>query len=235
MITATWARRAATVTLAAGAVVGGLGTAGPAGAADYVIFLAAGEANQTPPVQTVGGLAIGLVADRDQAYQIALSNCVKHGGHQCVVVQDATNACAAVATNDFGETVGASEVSLQNAQSNALRKLGNQQGAHIVESGCANGFVPTPPPAPPTAPAQPKPGPTLSFSPIVGGLRAHVTDRSGVSSQCTYVTDHVNRSFALPANASHDVDVVPAIPQLRNWTVTVSCDNGTSTQTSTFF
>ena len=186
MVTATWARRAATaraditmrrsvrrrapiVMLMVGAVVCGLGTAGPASAADYVIFLAAGETNQAPPVQTVGGLAIGLVADRDQAYQIALSNCVKHGGHQCVVVQDATNACAAVATNDFGETVGASEVSLQNAQNNALRKLGNQQGAHIVESGCANGFVPTPPPAPPTAPAQPKPGPTVSFSPIVGG------------------------------------------------------------------
>ncbi len=228
---------AALVLLAVGTTVWGLvGYAAPANAAsDYVIFLAAGEANQTPPVQTVGGLAIGLVADRDQAYQIALSNCAKHGGHQCVVVVDATNACAAVATNDFGQTVGASDVALQNAQSSATRMLDSKQGAHIVESGCANGFVPTPTPAPPAAPPPPAAGPTIDFNPIIGGLRAHVTDRSGTSSQCTYVTDHVNRSFALPANGSHDVDLVPAVPQLRNWTVTVSCDNGAKTQTSTFF
>ena len=144
---------ASVMLLSAGAAASGLlGNAPSAHAADdYEIFLATGEANQTPPVQTVGGLAIGLEADRDQAYQIALSNCVKHGGHQCVVVVSARNACAAVATNDFGQTVGASEVSLQNAQSNATRMLDNKQGARIVVSGCANGFVPTsnPPPAAP--------------------------------------------------------------------------------------
>ena len=75
----------------------------------------------------------------------------------------------------------------------------------------------------------------MSFKTIVGGLVAHITDRSGVSSQCTYVTDGVNRSFALPANSAYDLKIVPAIPQFRNWTVTITCDNGTSTTATTYF
>jgi hypothetical protein len=70
---------------------------------------------------------------------------------------------------------------------------------------------------------------------IVGGLEAHITDRSGVSSQCTYATDNVNRSFALPANSTYDLRIVPAIPQFRNWTVTITCDNGTSTTATHYF
>ena len=78
-------------------------------------------------------------------------------------------------------------------------------------------------------------GPTVSFNPIVGGLEAHITDRSGVSSQCTYTTDNYNSSFALPANSTYDLKIVPAIPRFKNWNVTVACDNGTSTQATTYF
>ena len=88
-------------------------------------------------------------------------------------------------------------------------------------------------PAPP-APA-PKQGPTVSWDPTLGGLVAHITDRSGVTSQCTYTSDFYTRSFALKANSTFDLKIVPAIPELRNWDVTISCDNGTSTQTTTFF
>jgi hypothetical protein len=69
----------------------------------------------------------------------------------------------------------------------------------------------------------------------LGGLQAHIADRSGVSSQCTYTTDNYNRNFALPANSTYDLKIVPAIPQFRNWNVTITCDNGTSTQATTYF
>jgi hypothetical protein len=114
--------------------------------------------------------------------------------------------------------------------------LQNQTGAKVIVSGCSNGSTtPPPPPIDPPQPPAPKLGPTVSFKTILGGLEAHITDRSGVSSQCTYATDNVNRSFALAANSSYDLRIVPAVPQFRNWTVTITCDNGTSTTATTYF
>jgi hypothetical protein len=83
--------------------------------------------------------------------------------------------------------------------------------------------------------AAPKQGPTVSFSPILGGLNVHITDRSGVTSQCTYDADGFQRSFRLDANGSTDLKIVPAIPKFDNWNINVTCDNGTSTQTTQFF
>jgi YD repeat-containing protein len=83
--------------------------------------------------------------------------------------------------------------------------------------------------------AAPKEGPTVSFDPILGGLNVHITDRSGVTSQCTYDADGFKRSFRLEANGSTDLKIVPAIPKLDNWNINVTCDNGTSTQTTQFF
>jgi len=42
-------------------------------------------------------------------------------------------------------------------------------------------------------------------------------------------------SFALAANSTYDLRIVPAIPQFRNWTVTITCDNGTSTTATHYF
>jgi hypothetical protein len=99
---------------------------------------------------------------------------------------------------------------------------------------------PAPAPAPAQAPAQapaPKPlqGPGVSWDPRIGGLTAHINDRSGVASQCTYKSDFYERSFFLPANSTFDLVIVPAIPKFQNWDVSITCDNGTQTQTSTFF
>lgn len=80
----------------------------------------------------------------------------------------------------------------------------------------------------------PKEGPTVSFDPIFGGITAHVTDRSGVTSQCQYTADFYNRSFRLNANSTADLKII-APPLLRNWDVDITCDNGTSTHTTTFF
>ncbi len=212
-------------------VTGVLGATAPANAAnDAYVAVAIGLVNDAPPVTTVGGLSIN--ADQNQAYQGALSDCVSKGGHQCVVEAVMQNGCAAAASNDFGEMVGATEITLRRAQDNARGTLQNQQGARIVASGCSNGAVPPPPPPP--APA-PKLGPTVSFNPILGGLEAHITDRSGVASQCTYVMDDINRSFALAANSTFDLKIVPAIPRFRDRSVTITCDNGTKTQATTRF
>jgi hypothetical protein len=82
---------------------------------------------------------------------------------------------------------------------------------------------------------KPKEGPTVSFDPILGGLNVHITDRSGVTSQCTYDADGFTRAFRLEANSSTDLKIVPAVPKLDNWNINVTCDNGTSTQTTQFF
>jgi hypothetical protein len=80
-----------------------------------------------------------------------------------------------------------------------------------------------------------KQGPAVTWDPVIGGLVAHITDRSGVSAQCTYTSDFYTRSFFLQANSTYDLRIVPAIPEFRNWNVNISCDNGTSTDTTTFF
>jgi hypothetical protein len=85
------------------------------------------------------------------------------------------------------------------------------------------------------APPPPKEGPTVDFNPILGGLNVHITDRSGVTSQCTYDADGFTRTFRLEANKSTDLKIVPAVPKLDNWNINVTCDNGTSTKTTQFF
>jgi hypothetical protein len=80
----------------------------------------------------------------------------------------------------------------------------------------------------------PKQGPTVTSNPGLAGVTFHVTDRSGVASQCTYSSEGYTDSFSLPANASSDL-FVPAVRLLKTRTGTISCDNGTSTNTSVFF
>ena len=226
-------RPIAAILLAAIAIVVGMvGAPAPAHAADQYIALALGYVNENPPVTMAGGSAIN--ADQQQASFGSLSNCTSNGGGGCVTQVIAKNECAAAASNDYGEMTGASDPSLSVAQSKAKSLLQNQQGAKVIVSGCASGATPPSSNDPPPPPA-PKPGPTVSFNTVLGGLEAHITDRSGVSSQCTYVTDDYNRSFALPANSTYDLRIVPAVPRFRNWTVTITCDNGTSTTATTYF
>ncbi len=226
-------RTAAAILLGAIApVVGMMNAAAPAHAADQYIALALGYVNENPPVTMAGGSSIA--GTQDQAGQGALTNCVNNGGSHCVTMVIGTNECAAAASNDYGEETGASDPSLAVAQSKAKSLLQNQTGAKVIVSGCANGSTPPPPNDPPPPPA-PKQGPTVSFDTVLGGTVAHITDRSGVTSQCTYATDNFNRAFALPANSKYDLRIVPAVPQFRNWTVTITCDNGTSTTATTYF
>ncbi len=229
------ARITASIILAAAgaSVTGILAAPGTANAADAWVAVSVGLANDNPPVQTIGGMSIA--ADESSAATGAQTNCQNNGGSHCTLEMTALNACAAAAANDYGEIQAAKDPSVQTAESTAMSKLSNQQGAHVVVSGCSNGQVPPPPPPNSPTPPAPKQGPTVSFKNIVGGREADITDRSGVSSQCTYATDNFNRSFALPANSTYQLKIVPAVPQFRNWTVTITCDNGTSTTVTDFF
>jgi hypothetical protein len=80
----------------------------------------------------------------------------------------------------------------------------------------------------------PKQGPTVTPKAGLAGVTFHVTDRSGVASQCTYSSEGFESAFGLPAKGSFDL-FVPAVRLLKNRTGTVTCDNGTSTPTSVFF
>jgi len=224
---------AAAMLVAAGASFTGLvGAAAPANAADIYVAIAAGGVNETPPVKTVGGLYIG--PDPNRATAVAVSGCEGAGGRHCVFEILAQNACAVAVANDSGEVEVASDISLRRAQESAVHKLQSLQNtAYVVASGCPNGQGDLQPPPPVAAP--PRLGPTVSFKPILGGLEADIADRSGVASQCTYVMDDINRTFGLPANASTDLRIVPAIPRFRDRSVTITCDNNTKTQATTRF
>jgi hypothetical protein len=115
--------------------------------------------------------------------------------------------------------------------------------AHGVEGGCNKGQLDSwggtvqinTQSTPPTAP-KPLQGPAVSWVPAPpGGLTAHIRDRSGKDAQCTYTSDWYTRSFFLRANSTYDLVIFPAVPKFRNWNVTIKCDNGTSTETQTFF
>jgi hypothetical protein len=235
---------AATLLLAAGAIAAaGLGSATPANAApDRWISLAYSQSTN----------ATGVAVDPDQTLSRneAITNCgnsMPTAGN-CGSVVQTKNGCAAVATmvspggnlgNGYSQGFGAT---IAQAETAALQ---TGTGGHILVSACTNGqpaLPPRPGPVPPTqvsgnpvAPPAPKLGPTVSWVVILGGLKASITDRSGVSSQCTYATDNYNRGFALSANSTYDLRMVPAIPEFRNWTVTITCDNGTSTSATTYF
>jgi hypothetical protein len=216
---------------ASAGVTGLLGAAAPANAAnDGFVAAAVGLLSDAPPVSTVGGL--GIAADQNQAYQAALTDCVNKGGHQCVVEAVKQGGCAAAASNDFGEMVGGTDITLRKAGENARAKLQNKQGVRVVAAGCSNGDTLPPPPPPPAAP---KLGPTVSFKPILGGLEADITGRSGMASQRTYAMDDINRGFALAANSTFNLRIIPAIPRFRDRSVTITSDNNTKTQATTRF
>jgi hypothetical protein len=56
-----------------------------------------------------------------------------------------------------------------------------------------------------------------------------------VTSQCRYDSEIFDRNFTLTANSTADLRLVPAVPLLKDWNVSVTCDNGTSTTTNIFF
>ena len=75
------------------------------------------------------------------------------------------------------------------------------------------------------------PGPDVVGEPVLSGIIIHVTDHSGKTSNCHYDSEFYDRDFTLPANSTADVKLIPAVPLLRAWPVTVTCDNGAKTQT----
>ena len=105
-----------------------IGVAAPAQAADQYIALALGYINENPPVTMAGGSAIS--GNQNDVGQQALTNCVNNGGSHCVTVVVGTNECAAAASNDYGEEVGATAATRAAAESAAKAKL-EEAGAKV--------------------------------------------------------------------------------------------------------
>ncbi len=78
-------------------------------------------------------------------------------------------------------------------------------------------------------------GPDVTGEPVLGGIVIHVTDHSGKTSKCHYDSEVFDRDFTLNANSTADLKLIPAVPLLRAWPVTVTCENGARTETSIDF
>lgn len=148
---------------------------------------------------------------------------------------------------DFGP-----DIRVKRGRSEVLQWPGQADGTYTYTAYCVNGPElvrlarqtvtvssggqapkPNPEQAPPPKPLQ---GPAVSWDPVpIGGLTAHIQDRSGKDAQCTYKSDWYTRSFFLRANTTFDLVIFPAVPKFQNWNITITCDNGTKTETTTFF
>jgi hypothetical protein len=79
------------------------------------------------------------------------------------------------------------------------------------------------------------PNPDVASHIIPGGIVIDVTDHSGKTSKCHYDSEVYDRDFTLNAFETAHVPLVPALPLFRAWPVTVTCDNGTRTDTTIDF
>jgi len=199
-----------------------------------------------------------LAGTQQQAVDVAMTNCAGAGGTDCQsAAKSSAGGCVALVRSKTDGAVwyGGTGPTSAEAQGNAFGRIG---GGDLLVSTCsgtdaeqadpkgAGGVsplpapkpapapAPAPAPEPAPAPAAPKLGPTVSSDPGLTGVTFHVTDRSGVASQCTYSSEGFQSSFGLPANGTFDLDV-PAVRLFKNRTGKVTCDNGTSTNTSVFY
>jgi hypothetical protein len=82
---------------------------------------------------------------------------------------------------------------------------------------------------------KPKSQPTVTSDTVLGGLVIHVKNNTADTTACHYDSEVVDRDFTLTPNATTDLRIVPAVPLLRNWNYSVTCDNDTSTTGTIFF
>ena len=195
-----------------------------------------------------------LAGSEQQAIDVAMGHCVRAGGRNCITMTSSEpGGCVALVRTAGGSSAGGRGRTNEEAQSNAYGSFegGGEDLLVITCSGLdsepvgptgAGGVSPLPaapqspeaPPPPPPPVEAPKQGPTVVPKPGVLGVTFTITDRSGVASQCTYSSEGFEPSFGLPANGSFDL-FVPAVRLLKIRTGKVTCDNGTSTNTSVFF
>jgi hypothetical protein len=144
---------------------------------------------------------------------------------------DPTGHIALTWTQDSGGSMNFTGAVDPTGRANGTRDPNNEVTWHLNNfMACA---TESPASASPGQPAS-KQGPTVTAEPGLAGVTFHITDRSGVTSQCTYSSEGFESSFGLPANGSFDLEV-PAIRKFKNRTGKITCDNGTSTPTSVFF
>jgi hypothetical protein len=89
---------------------------------------------------------------------------------------------------------------------------------------------------PAAAPAPAGPAHGIDLWPATGSLTVHIKDNAGKNGRCTYSADWFHSlPFSLTGNGSYDLLIVPSVPEGRDWTVTVNCDNGSATTVTKFY
>jgi hypothetical protein len=179
--------------LAAAVMLGGIGLAAPAQAADSYIALSYSLQSQK------SGIAI---ADSESAARVAsLRDCQANGGNQCVPYVNVKNACAAIAVFGTEEwTIGkGSELALAQKQA-----LTNNPGSRLGASGCATSLQAPQPDqsAPQSTPPLPPPPPVENDY-----------DNDGLSKQDELFTHYTN-----PFAADTDLDGIKDGDEVRNGT-----------------
>jgi hypothetical protein len=134
-----------------------------------------------------------------------------------------------------GAEKGVVNLALNTAGSKTF--TGIAPGSHTVTLNCQHDPLAGSPPRPtPTATVQTPTAHNIDVAPFTGGLNVNIKDNTGTSGMCTYRADwYRSLPFSLAGGSTYDLKIVPSIAAGRNWNVTVSCDNGASTNVTKFY
>lgn len=134
-----------------------------------------------------------------------------------------------------GTQKGAVNLALNTAGSKTF--TGVAPGSHTVTLNCQHDPLAGTPPRPtPTMTVQTPTAQNIDVRPFTGGLTVNIKDNTGIPARCTYRADwYRSLPFSLAGGGTYDLKIIPSIGTGRNWNVTVSCDNGTSTNVTKFF
>jgi hypothetical protein len=110
-------------------------------------------------------------------------------------------------------------------------------GSHTVTLNCQHDPLAGTPPRPtPTMTVQTPTAHNIDVRPSTGVLTVNIKDNTGRSGMCTYRADwYRSLPFSLAGGGTYELRIVPSIAAGRNWNVTVSCDNGASTNVTKFY
>ena len=129
-------------------------------------------------------------------------------------------------TDDKGTTHLQGKIAPNGIASGSVRELSGVTWTSTSPFSCVEAA---------SAAVTPGQAPTVTFHNILGECRPRsptaVVSRPNAPTRRTMGSPQLWTN----ANSTFKLNIVPAIPELRNWTVSVACDNGTRTDTTTFF
>lgn len=192
-------------------------------------------ATLTQAVLTMGGV-LGIALGSSGVAQAHITAFSATGAYDSVTVTvTPTHADNCVVFVD-GTQKGVLNLALNTTGSETF--TGIAPGSHTVTLNCQHDPLASPPPPrpTPTATVQTPTAHDIDVRPFTGGMTVNIKDNTGKSGTCTYRADwYRSLPFSLAGGGTYDLLIVPSIAAGRNWNVTVSCDNGASTNVTKFY